>query len=97
MEDDVSLTLQWARLREQRAQLDAKEAEVIAKAMHKAGGVVAHAARELGIARTTLASRLEVLGVRTRSSRSSSTRVIATRADDATPSAATGARDGDAA
>ncbi len=94
MADDESLTLQWARLREQRVQLDAQESEVIAHAMRKARGVVAHAARELGIARTTLASRLEVLGVR---ARGSSTRLIATRVDDAPPSAATGARDGDAA
>ncbi len=94
MEDEESLTLTWARLRAQRAELDAQERDVIARAMRKAHGVVAHAARELGIARTTLASRLEVLGVR---ARGSSTRVVATRVDDAPPSAATGARDGDAA
>lgn len=94
MVDDESLSQQWARLRAERAELDATESEVIAHAMQEARGVVAHAARELGIARTTLASRLEVLGTR---ARSSSTRVVATRGDDAQPSAATGARGGDAA
>jgi DNA-binding NtrC family response regulator len=37
---------------------------MIRKAITEAGGVIAHAARALGIARTTLASRLDVLGMR---------------------------------
>lgn len=54
----------WQKLRDERARLDAEEAALILQALANAKGVVALAARELGIARTTLASRLKVLGVR---------------------------------
>ena len=39
---------------------------MIHRALTETGGVVAAAARSLGIARTTLVSRLEVLGMRGR-------------------------------
>jgi transcriptional regulator with GAF, ATPase, and Fis domain len=54
----------WQRLQGERAKLDEREQSVLRDALKKAGGVVAHAARDLGIARTTLSSRLEALGVR---------------------------------
>ncbi len=40
--------------------------EMIRRALSEAGGVDAQAARSLGIARTTLVSRLDVLGLRGR-------------------------------
>lgn len=52
----------WQRLQGERGAIDEREQDVIRQALSKTGGVVAHAARELGIARTTLASRLESLG-----------------------------------
>lgn len=53
----------WQELRAERARLDAQEAALILRALENANGIIAIAARELGIARTTLASRLKVLGV----------------------------------
>jgi len=53
----------WQRLQAARAEIDEKEQSVIRRALLAAGGVVAHAARELGIARTTLASRIEALSI----------------------------------
>ena len=60
----------WQKLQGARARIDEQEQVVIRDAMARASGVVAHAARELGIARTTLASRLDVLGMRVRPLRS---------------------------
>ncbi len=54
----------WQRLQADRARIDQSEQEVIRQALARAGGVVAQAARDLGIARTTLSSRIDVLGVR---------------------------------
>jgi transcriptional regulator with GAF, ATPase, and Fis domain len=54
----------WQGLQAERARLDEREQAVVREALTKSGGVVAQAARELGIARTTLASRIEVLGMR---------------------------------
>src|SRR5258708_38408755 len=54
----------WQRLQGERTKLDEREQGVLRDALKKAGGVVAHAARDLGIARTTLSSRLEALGIR---------------------------------
>jgi sigma-54 specific flagellar transcriptional regulator A len=54
----------WQKVQAERGRLDEAEQALIRKALSDAGGVVAHAARTLGIARTTLASRLDVLGIR---------------------------------
>ena len=56
----------WQRLQGDRARIDEAEQAVVRRAMADAGGVVAQAARSLGIARTTLSSRLDMLGMRTR-------------------------------
>lgn len=53
----------WQQLQGERARLEELEKEVIRSALDRNGGVVAHAGRELGIARTTLASRLTALGI----------------------------------
>ena len=58
----------WQRLQGERARIDEAEQAVVRRAMADAGGVVAHAARSLGIARTTLSSRLDMLGMRTKRS-----------------------------
>ena len=54
----------WQRLQGERAQIDAEEERLIKLALSAAEGVVARAARTLGIARTTLSSRMDVLGIR---------------------------------
>jgi transcriptional regulator with GAF, ATPase, and Fis domain len=56
----------WQRLQGDRARTDEAEKEIIVRALTESGGVVAQAARSLGIARTTLGSRLEVFGLRGR-------------------------------
>jgi len=61
-----SLASAWQQLQATRARTDEGEQEMIRRALAEAGGVVAQAARSLGIARTTLVSRLEVLGMRGR-------------------------------
>ncbi len=60
---DGPLLDRWSRLQEARGSLDRGERELIEQALSRAGGVVAHAARELGIARTTLSSKLDALGI----------------------------------
>jgi transcriptional regulator with GAF, ATPase, and Fis domain len=57
---------EWSALRLERERIDQREQSILRRALADAGGVVAHAARALGVARTTLASRLEALGVRVR-------------------------------
>jgi transcriptional regulator with GAF, ATPase, and Fis domain len=54
----------WQRLQNERERLDEQEKDLLVEALHAAGGVVSKMARELGLARTTLSSRLTVLGVR---------------------------------
>jgi transcriptional regulator with GAF, ATPase, and Fis domain len=54
----------WQRLQAERAKLDEREQIVLREALTKSGGVVAQAARELGIARTTLSSRIDAVGIR---------------------------------
>lgn len=61
--DPERLAESWQALQDERANIETLEADAIRAALAKHGGVVAHAARELGIARTTLASRIEVLGI----------------------------------
>jgi Nif-specific regulatory protein len=53
----------WETLIRERAQLDEAERRIVGEVLRKHGGVVARAARELGMARSTLASRLEALGI----------------------------------
>jgi transcriptional regulator with GAF, ATPase, and Fis domain len=55
----------WQALQRERSTIDEREQDVIQRALQQNNGVVAHAARALGIARTTLASRIEALGMRT--------------------------------
>jgi transcriptional regulator with GAF, ATPase, and Fis domain len=57
-------TDRWQRMLADRASLEVLEEQLLRDALAQAGGVVAHAARALGVARTTLASRLEALGIR---------------------------------
>ncbi len=58
VEAGASLCSRWEALQTLRGQIEGKEEALIAEALERHRGVVAHAARELGIARTTLASRL---------------------------------------
>ncbi len=64
-----ALGVQWQRLQAERSQIDKREQDVLARALKASGGVVAQAARELGIARTTLSSRIDALGIRAARSR----------------------------
>ena len=61
---DESLAASWQRLHAVRAHADESELAIIQRALSEANGVIAAAARSLGIARTTLSSRLDVLGIR---------------------------------
>jgi two-component system response regulator HydG len=60
----LPLSARWQKVHADRATLEELEQDVLRQALGEAGGVVAYAARALGIARTTLASRLEALGIR---------------------------------
>jgi DNA-binding NtrC family response regulator len=53
----------WKQLQEQRSRLEEREVEVLRDTLARHGGVVAHAAKDLGIARTTLAGRVDALGL----------------------------------
>src|SRR4029077_14881773 len=66
-EEPVPLGVAWQRLQAERAEVDQREEGLLRQALAEAGGVVAQAARQLGIARTTLSHRIEALGVRARS------------------------------
>jgi transcriptional regulator with GAF, ATPase, and Fis domain len=55
----------WGHMHAERARVEELEKDLLRRALAENEGVVAHAARALGVARTTLASRLEVLGLRT--------------------------------
>jgi len=57
------LAAKWQRLQAERAGLDRLEQNILRQALAQSGGVIARVARELGIARTTLVSRIEVLGI----------------------------------
>jgi DNA-binding NtrC family response regulator len=63
-EPPAALSVVWQRLQAERASIDEREEGVLRQALTQSGGVVAQAARELGIARTTLSSRIDVLGIR---------------------------------
>ncbi len=62
--EEVATAVRWQRLQQERERIDEQEAHVVREALSRAGGVVAQAARELGVARTTLSSRLDALGIR---------------------------------
>jgi transcriptional regulator with GAF, ATPase, and Fis domain len=64
--DPGSVTDRWQKLQSERTLLEEREQSVIREALNGADGVVAQAARTLGIARTTFASRLEALGMHSR-------------------------------
>lgn len=61
---NVPLSTVWQNIQAERARLDEREQETLKRAVDEAKGTVAHAARALGIARTTLASRLELLRIK---------------------------------
>ena len=63
-EPSPPLGIEWQHLQAERARLDEREQSVLRRALAQSGGVVAQAARDLGIARTTLSSRLDALGIR---------------------------------
>jgi transcriptional regulator with GAF, ATPase, and Fis domain len=54
-----SISERWQHLQSERARIDEEEEALIREALTMTHGVLAHAARELGVARTTLASRIE--------------------------------------
>jgi len=54
----------WQRLQGERGRLDEEEKDLLREGLNQARGVVSQLARDLGVARTTLASRLDVLGLR---------------------------------
>ncbi len=56
--DTRSLAARWQGLQQERAALDQREEALLDEALAKHDQVLAHAAAELGLARTTLASRL---------------------------------------
>jgi transcriptional regulator with GAF, ATPase, and Fis domain len=58
------LEADWRHLQAERARLNQREQSILRRALAETGGVVAHAARKLGVARTTLASRLDAFGLR---------------------------------
>jgi transcriptional regulator with GAF, ATPase, and Fis domain len=63
-DEALTVATKWQRLQAERSRLDEAEKDVLREALATANGVVAHAARELGVARTTLSSRLDALGLR---------------------------------
>jgi DNA-binding NtrC family response regulator len=56
----------WKALLRERAQLDEAERRVLQATLRRHQGVFARAARELGLARSTLLSRMEALGISAR-------------------------------
>jgi transcriptional regulator with GAF, ATPase, and Fis domain len=64
-EGDVAAST-WQQLQAERSRIDEREVDVIRAALARNGGVIAHAARELGVARTTLSSRIDALGLKRR-------------------------------
>jgi len=61
--EPAELADSWARLSRERSELDRIEREVIEAALARVDGVVARAARELGVGRTSLISRCDTLGI----------------------------------
>ena len=63
--EPLELGAAWRALGLARADLDARERTLIEDALARHDGVVARAAQELGVARTSLVSRIQTLGVKT--------------------------------
>jgi DNA-binding NtrC family response regulator len=61
---DGSIAAKWESLQADQARIKAHEEDLLREALLRHDSVIAKVARELGIARTTLASRLEALGIR---------------------------------
>jgi DNA-binding NtrC family response regulator len=59
----ASIGDRWLALQQAQRSLQDAEVDLIREALEDAGGVVARAARSLGVARTTLASRVQTLGL----------------------------------
>jgi len=74
----------WQLLQDERGRLERREEQLIRDALIRSAGVVAHAARELGIARTTLSSRVDTLGLRTLREQQSASRALKHAGFDAT-------------
>ncbi len=55
----------WTGIQEERGKLDGQERELISAALTRFGGVLARAARELDVPRTSLVSRIQTLGLET--------------------------------
>lgn len=66
LDGPVSIGSRWQCLQNDRARIDEAEKDILREALNATRGVVAQAARDLGIARTTLSSRLDALGLRAR-------------------------------
>jgi transcriptional regulator with GAF, ATPase, and Fis domain len=64
--DETPSAAAWQRLQAGRSRIDEAEVAMVRRALADANGVVAQAARTLGVARTTLSSRLDILGLRNR-------------------------------
>jgi DNA-binding NtrC family response regulator len=62
---DEGLGHLWQHLQADRSALDRRERILLERALETSSGVVSRAARALGLARTTLSSRLDAYGLRT--------------------------------
>jgi DNA-binding NtrC family response regulator len=63
IDPDGNLGAQWQALQAERAELERLERALVEAALGRHAGVVARAARELDIARTSLSSRMDTLGL----------------------------------
>jgi DNA-binding NtrC family response regulator len=63
------LSSAWQQLQSDRARIEEAEQAMVRRALTENEGVITHAARSLGIARSTLASRIETFGMRSRTKR----------------------------
>ena len=61
--DPDELADTWERFQAERRQLDDLERQLIDMSMTRHHGVISHAARDLGLPRTSLISRKETLGM----------------------------------
>jgi DNA-binding NtrC family response regulator len=65
MNDDhpTHLQITWKSILAERERVQRMEEQLIQRALLDAAGVVSRAARSLGIPRSTLVSRMEILGI----------------------------------
>ena len=61
--DRLTIQESWRRLLSRRRELESRERNIICRSLEKHGGVVARAARELDVPRTSLVSRMQTLGI----------------------------------